>query len=81
MPLLHLEPNPDLELTEDGPAPQHYNCNTVVFPSANKVRMLSLRIYTGEDLKWLSEAEPRRGVILNRYRYKPSASPYRSFKD
>ena len=31
MPLLHLEPNPDLELTEDGPAPQHYNCNTVVW--------------------------------------------------
>ena len=24
-------------------------------------------IYTGEDLKWLSEAEPRRGVISNRY--------------
>lgn len=35
-------------------------------------------LYTGEDLKWLSEAEPHRGVILNRYRYKPSASPYRS---
>jgi hypothetical protein len=22
-------------------------------------------LYTGEDLKWLSEAEPRRGVIVN----------------
>ena len=35
-------------------------------------------IYTGEDLKWLSEAEPLRGVISNHYRYKPSASPYRA---
>jgi hypothetical protein len=26
--------------------------------------------YTGEDLKWLSEAEPHRGVISNRYRYR-----------
>jgi hypothetical protein len=27
-------------------------------------------LYTGEDLKRLSEAEPLRGVIFNRYRYR-----------
>jgi len=26
--------------------------------------------YTGEDLKWLSEAEPLQGVISNHYRYR-----------
>ena len=38
-------------------------------------------IYTGEDLKPHPVGGALYSEAANRYRYKPSASPYRSFKD